>query len=214
MTFLFLLSQGLAAAGDAQKADVATPALDMRGQAKTAPTPSSLVKGEEKWKGSSPRKPINVTSDRMETDKTENTVKFTGNVAAEEDFILCSDELRVSYDENKEIKEIRAVGNVRILKDGKTAASDGALYDKKARTIILTGKANVTQCADSIRGEKIIYSFDTDRAVAEGGQGGRVKAAITSRKKCADEKTNIPLSPESAHESAEVWCKKNPALPR
>ncbi|MBI5888252.1 MAG: lipopolysaccharide transport periplasmic protein LptA [Deltaproteobacteria bacterium] len=194
MAFLFLQAQGAAAAGDAQKADAAASALDMRGQAKTVP-----------------KKPINVTSDRMETEKTENTVKFSGNVAAEEDFILCSDELHVSYDENREIKEIRATGNVRILRDGKTAASDVALYDKKTRTIILTGKANVTQCAGSVRGEKIIYSFDTDRAVAEGGQGGRVKAAITSQKKCKeDEKANISPPPESA----EAWCKKNPALPR
>lgn len=161
------------------------------------------------------KKPVNVTSDRMETDKTDNTVTFSGNVAAEEDFILCTDELHVSYDENKEIKEIRAKGNVRILKEGKTAASDAALYDKKARTIILTGKAMVSQCSDNIRGEKIVYYIDTDRASAESGQGGRVKAAIISQKKCGEEeKANAAAGREGAPLSAEAWCKKNPALPR
>ncbi len=158
-----------------------------------------------------PKKPVNVLSDRMETDRTEKFVIFTGNVAAEEDFILCSEELRVSYDENNEIREIKADRNIRILKDGKTAASDSALYDRKAGTILLTGRAVVNQCSDSVRGGRITFYTDSDRALVEGQQGARVKAVVMPDKKCREDEKAMAVVPA---ESAEVWCKKHPSLPR
>ena len=62
-----------------------------------------------------------VTSATMEADSKGKVVTFKGDVVAEKDFILCSDELKVYYGENEEVKELIAVGNVRVSKGDKRA---------------------------------------------------------------------------------------------
>lgn len=144
------------------------------------------------------KKPVTVTSERMEADRDSNIVVFTGNVVAEEDFTICSDELRVVYGAQKEVEEITARGNVRIFQEDKTSTSKGAVYNRKGRTITLTGDALVRQCTDTVRGEKIIVYIDDDRALVESGKGGRVKALIMPEKKCSGENITGKGSVEEA----------------
>ncbi|MBI5345278.1 MAG: hypothetical protein HZB83_08120 [Deltaproteobacteria bacterium] len=131
------------------------------------------------------KKPVTVYSDRMEAGRDDKTAVFKGNVMAEGDFTLCSEELSISYGADKEIDEITAKGNVRIFQGEKTSSSDGAVYDREKRMIVLTGGASVRQCEDTIRGEKITVYIDSDRAVVESGGGHRVMAVLTPDKKCA-----------------------------
>lgn len=131
------------------------------------------------------RMPVSVTSDRMEAISNENLVTFRGNVVATEDFTLCSDELLIRYSETHDVKEIEASGNVRIFKDDKTSTSDKAVYDRVERKIILTGRPQVKQCTDTIKGDRITVFLDEDNAIIEGDKGGRVKAVIMPEKKCS-----------------------------
>lgn len=145
-----------------------------------------------------PKKPINVTSDKMEADKNANVVVFRGNVVVVEDFTLCSDELYVYYDENKEIKDIVANGSVRIFQEDKTATSGKASYNRKDRVVVLTENPLVTQCTDTVKGDKITVYIDEDRAMVESGGGGRVRAVIMPEKKCPEAaKMENPQSEET-----------------
>lgn len=146
----------------------------------------SLAKQEAR--NEAPRKPVTVTSDTMEAKTSENIVVFRGNVVAVEDFTLCSDELRIKYSESKDVSEIEASGNVRIFQDDKTSTSDHALYDRNDRTIVLTGKPQVKQCTDIVRGDKITVFLDQDNALVESGKGSRVKAVIMPEKSCGEDK--------------------------
>lgn len=160
-------------------------------------------KQEQKKDKDAPKKPVTVTSDRMEAIQKENLVIFKGNVEAVEDFILCSDELYIHYDENKDVKDIEAVGNVRIYQDEKTSTSDRAIYNRIDRSIVLTGNPQVKQCTDTVKGDKITVYIDQDNALVESTKGGRVKAVITPNKKCPEAvkagETNI---------SEEARCKR------
>lgn len=131
-----------------------------------------------------PRKPVTVTSDTMEANTNENKVVFRGNVAAVEDFTLCSDELSILYDANRDVSEIEASGNVRIFQDEKRSTAGRAVYDRKQRQIVLTGDPQVTQCNDVIKGDRITVYLDDNNAVVESGGGKRVKAVIMPEKKC------------------------------
>lgn len=133
------------------------------------------------------KKPITIVSDRMdsESEKNNSVVLFSGNVVAEEDFILCSDRLTVRYGEDKEISEITAKGNVVILKEEKTAVSENAVYNKGTRVVVLTGNAIVKQAADTVRGERISFNLDQEKATVEGGASGRVRVVITPQDKKA-----------------------------
>lgn len=130
------------------------------------------------------KKPVTVTSDTMEANTNENRVVFRGNVAAVEDFTLCSDELSILYDSNRDVSEIEASGNVRIFQDEKKSTAGKAVYDRKARLIVLTGDPQVTQCSDIIKGDRITVYLDDNNAVVESGGGKRVKAVIMPEKKC------------------------------
>lgn len=153
--------------------------------------------------GASPKKPINVTSDRMEADKGANVVVFKGNVVVVEDFTLCSDELFVYYDDKREVKDIVADGNVRIFQQDKTATAGKAVYDRKNRSIVLTEDPKVVQCSDTVKGDKITVFIDEDRAMVESGGGGRVRAIIMPEKKCEE-----AVKPAGDATSEETRCKR------
>ena len=130
--------------------------------------------------------PVRITSDSMEAIRDKRLVIFRGDVVAEEDFLLCTDELYITYGENNEIDDITARGNVLIVHEDRVASSSEARYDRKNRTLVLTGDPQIKQCTDMVRGEKITVYIDSDRATVEGG-GGRVSAVIMPQKTdCAE----------------------------
>lgn len=133
-----------------------------------------------------PKKQVTITSDTMEALSAQNIVIFKGNVVAVEDFTICSDELYIHYDENKDISEIEAGGNVRIFQDNKTSTSDRAVYSRTDRKVVLTGKPQVKQCTDTIKGDRITVFLDKDNAMVESDSGGRVRAVIMPEKKCPE----------------------------
>jgi lipopolysaccharide export system protein LptA len=148
---------------------------------------------------------VTVTSDRLEVDNKKRVVVFTGNVAATQDFLLCSDELHLSYNDEQEVDRITATGNVRIYQGDKESRSDRAVYDRLARTITITGDPVFKQCADTVRGEKIVLYLDEDKAIVESEGGARVKAVIMPNKKCTE-----PSGPASLREgtSGKTRCKR------
>ena len=145
-----------------------------------------------------PRRPVTVTSDTMEAVTGENLVVFSGNVVAVEDFTLCSDKLTVRYGQDRDVSSIEAAGNVRIFDGDKTSTAGKAVYDRTARTLVLTGSPQVKQCTDVVRGDKITVYLDKDNAVVESNQGGRVRAVIMPDKGCEKPSANGKAPSEEA----------------
>lgn len=131
-----------------------------------------------------PKLPITITSDAMEASKGNGNVVFKGNVVAVEDFTLCSDELFISYGKEKEIREMLATGSVRIFYADRTAVATKAEYDREKKTLVLIGNAEVRQCSDVVRGDRIVVHIDDENAMVQSESGGRVKAVIMPAKKC------------------------------
>ncbi|MBI5236016.1 MAG: lipopolysaccharide transport periplasmic protein LptA [Deltaproteobacteria bacterium] len=130
------------------------------------------------------KKPVTVLSDTMQSDKSRGFVVFKGNVVAIEDFTLCADELTVTYGKDNEINDMVAVGSVRIFQQEKAATAARAVYDRITRKLVLTGHAEVAQCSDSVKGDKITVSLDDDNAMVQSDNGGRVRAVIMPQKNC------------------------------
>ncbi|GMR04727.1 MAG: hypothetical protein BMS9Abin23_0632 [Thermodesulfobacteriota bacterium] len=148
---------------------------------------AGAVFAEPKAPAPEKRAPIVVTSDTMEASRNDRLVIFRGNVSAREDFLMCSDELYLRYNDANEIREIDARGGVRIFRDQDTSVSDRAVYDRISRVMVLTGNAEVVRCADTVKGDKITFYLDDDRAFVEGGEDGRVSAVIMPDKKCGED---------------------------
>jgi lipopolysaccharide export system protein LptA len=127
------------------------------------------------------RAPIDITSDTVEADQKTNTVTFRGNVIAkQEDTTLYANTVVVTYDPNtRKLKEIVAVGNVKVVQLDRRATGQKATFDQEKNKVVLDGEAVAREGANVIRGERITFYVDEERSVVEAGKGGRVSTMIT-----------------------------------
>ncbi len=134
------------------------------------------------------RGPITVDSDTMEADNSKHMVVFRGNVVVKEDFTLCTEELTIYYNEKQEIRDIIALGNVRVYQESRVARAQEATYNFIDGTMVLTGSPNVSQCGDKVTGESITFNVKDGTALVESKGGGRVRAVIMPNKDCPKDK--------------------------
>ncbi len=130
------------------------------------------------------RAPIEITSDTVEGDQKQNMVTFKGNVVAkQEDITLYANSLVVYYNpDTKKLKEIMAVGNVKITQLDRRASGNKALFQQDANKVTLEGEAVLREGDNVIRGERITYYVDEGRSLVEPGKGGRVSTTIVNKK--------------------------------
>ena len=117
------------------------------------------------------REPIVVTSARMKADKLGERVTFSGEVTLKKEAMtLNSDSVTVFYDAGtRAIREIEALGNVVVRKEGRTAFANRALYYSKEEKIVLTGDARIVEKDNQLGGERITLFIRDDRSIVEGG---------------------------------------------
>lgn len=159
------------------------------------------------------RKEIKINSQTLEIKKQEGSVFFKGNVIVEEDFILCSDELKVFIEDlpviegdkktkeaKKQVTRIIATGNVKVLNQGKVARGDHAIYEKATRLVTITGNSAMKSCGDFIKAPQVIVDIDnqTIRLAGEGDDNvdkekKRVKITLDNLKQqnCKEEEEKL-----------------------
>jgi len=145
--------------------------------------------GEGRHDGS---QPIEVISDQLEVQQSQNLAIFTGNVdAIQGDMRLRADKLTVHYrnDEGAEaqaqasgadtggaITRIVAEGQVFVSSPQETGQGDVGVYDVEAQTVVLEGEEVIlTQGENVIRGARAVMNLATGRSVVETRPGGRVR---------------------------------------
>ena len=138
--------------------------------------PSFAFAGSADW--------VSITSDKLKGSKEESYVVFDGNVVATGQMVLCSDELRVSYDGKKIVKDVVAKGNVRVFKDNKKAEGNHASYSKTDGTITITGSAKLTECQGEVEGDSIVFNIDGSGAKIEGAKDGRASVTLSAGSPC------------------------------
>jgi len=143
----------------------------------------------------SPRGPISISADRLETDDAAGVVQFSGAVTARQGSLtITCDRMKVFYTSSgegedgslplpsgrREIDRVEGFGQVRMVDGEHLAAGDHALYltGNAPRRLILTGDARVWQGRDSLAGHKITYFLDERRSVVESAPRRRVKTVV------------------------------------
>lgn len=130
------------------------------------------------------KKPIDIVSDTMEGFDKEKYVFFKGNVVAkQDDLYIYSDtmEAYMSADTN-EIDKANAKGNVRIIKQNRTANCKEAFFDNIKGEILLKGNAVVTSDKDRVEGDEVTYYVNEDRAVVTAEKNKKAKVTIYPKK--------------------------------
>lgn len=127
----------------------------------------------------SKKDPIFITSDRLEVDQKKNTVTYKGRVVAiQRDMTMRSEVLTAYYSlEMKGLKEVIAEGKVHVAQGNRVATGSRAVFSGKDQSITLTGNPVVRQGDSQVKGERITFYIEQDKAVVEGG-AQRVSAVI------------------------------------
>ena len=139
----------------------------------------------------SPREPIHIEADRMESDQHKESVLFAGNVEATQgDLVILADQMTVHYrktteasasatNATKSIDTLEATGNIKIIKNDWLASGDRMEFENENRKVIITGNTKVWQGNSTVTGDKAILYLNEGKSVFEDqsqDKGGRVKA--------------------------------------
>ncbi len=137
--------------------------------------------------------PINITSDRLESNQNDKTILFEGHVVVVQDELTITgnrmkvfqvadtpaDARQTSADGGApggsdamatKIDRIEMDGDVKIVQQDKTATADKAIYYQLERKIVLLGNPRAMQGQDTVQGRMITLYPDEQRSVVEGGE--------------------------------------------
>ncbi len=127
------------------------------------------------------RGPVEVTADHLEVDDRLQTMTFSGNaVATQGDVTIRANRLTLHYTgTDREIEQLEAVGQVRIVQGTRTATGDRATLYRDEERVVLTGSPRVAEGDNFVQGQEITIYLNDRRSTVTGGENGRVNAVFT-----------------------------------
>ena len=128
-------------------------------------------------------KQIKIISDKLEVIRTENISIFSGNVYALEDNLKIWSEklIMTSSKDEKEIKEINALGDVKIVREELSINGDTALYDPIQHKLFVFGNVEVLQNQSIVLCDKIIVDLENSSSIMSSDSDKRVEALIINQ---------------------------------
>jgi outer membrane protein assembly factor BamD len=126
------------------------------------------------------KKPVDIASDTMEGFEKERFVVFKGSVVArQEDLYIYAETVEAFMGEgNSEIERAHARGNVKVVKQDRTATSNEALFDNRKGEITLKGNVVVYSGLDKLTGDIVTYFVNEDRVQVEGQKERKARITI------------------------------------
>ena len=130
-------------------------------------------------------KQIKIISDKLEIIRAENISIFSGNVYAVEDNLSIWSEklIMTSSKDEKEVKEINAHGNVKIVREELSINGNKARYDPIKNKLVVFGEVEVLQNQNIILCDKIVVDLENSSSIISSGSASRVEALIISENK-------------------------------
>ncbi len=125
--------------------------------------------------------PIQVSADSFEFDYKQSVLTYRGNVRAQQgDVVVEADQLILILENRRglQLREVRALGNVRLTEKERSAHAEEAIFDRAKRTATLSGRVELRDGANQMFGERVVVYLDEKRTVIEGGPNQRVRAVL------------------------------------
>lgn len=131
---------------------------------------------------------VEIRSRRLEADQKTGVIRFVGDVVAVQGEMTIYAEELVLYQskEAQRIDRIEAFRQVRIEQGERVATGQKAVLDKIADQVVLTGSPRISQGADFVEGDEIVFFLDSERSIVRSKGGERVKAVFHPRKRTSE----------------------------
>ncbi|MGO9452948.1 MAG: LptA/OstA family protein [Candidatus Binataceae bacterium] len=160
----------------AEKKAIASGKTKAAGKRAEAQEPAKVASNEPSQGGgfggiqfSSGGQPINVHAESLSFDDKGKSATWTGHVQANQgNTQLSSNTLRLNYGNDfHDVREVIAIGNVRISQGTRWATGDHAVLDNTKHTVVLTGSPVLHDGEDQITGTKVTVHLDTNQSDVE-----------------------------------------------
>ena len=110
-----------------------------------------------------PERELSVTADNMTLSLDKHLIELDGNVLVEnEDIQLTAKKMIVHLDEKNKLKNIEAIGDVRVEKIASTESATGetGYFDAGTKLITLRGNCVVMRGNDVMKGQTVIFDSE------------------------------------------------------
>ncbi len=125
---------------------------------------------------------ITIVSNKLNVEMNKRKSIFTGDVYAYNDILkVWSDEMTIKLKTEKdEIKEILAVGNVKIIRlvEGSEIYGDTANYSLEKEVIMIIGNVVVIENGNKVSGNELLVDLKSSSSIMVGSDSNRVEALI------------------------------------
>ena len=108
--------------------------------------------------------PFIITSDSLEVFTKMGKADFKGNVEAKrKDFTLRCNNLEAYYNKEGIVEKLLCKENVVIVQKDRIITGNNALYEQDKSRVTLTGKPEIKQSENLVKGKIIYFYVDDDR---------------------------------------------------
>ena len=119
------------------------------------------------------KKPMDIVAEKVILERNKQEITFIKKVVAKQDkFTLYADKMIVNYIENKnkktEIKNIKAINNVKFTTDEIIATGDNGYYNLDNNTIILKNNVKIIENGITLLANEFKYLTLTGKTEIEG----------------------------------------------
>jgi len=112
---------------------------------------------------STPPVPARVEAKTLNVDQDRHRMRFREQVVLHRgDLVVTGPRMDARSGEDGEIDQLEMSGGVQLHQGTRRAVGRNAVYDAKARTVVLTGDPRLYDRGDELRGERIEMALDSD----------------------------------------------------
>lgn len=131
---------------------------------------------------------VQIRAQRLEADQKTGIIRFVGDVVAVQGEMTIYAEELVLYqsEEGQRIDRIEAFRQVRIEQGERVATGQKAVLDKIEDQVVLTGSPKISQGADFVEGDEILFFLDSERSIVRSKGEERVKAVFHPRERTSE----------------------------
>jgi len=120
-----------------------------------------------------------INSDKLIIKENQLISEFIGNAYARSgENHFWGNKILVNYDNNKKIKLITIIRNVKIVRLNEEIFGDKAIYDPKLEKIKLSGNVSVIQDGNILSGSELIVDLINSTSIIEGNNDKQVSVKV------------------------------------
>ena len=123
---------------------------------------------------------FDISSDKLIIQDYPLSSEFIGNVYARNDVNhFWGDKILIDYDDNKKIKIITIIGNVKIKRYNEEVTGDKAVYNLKSEKIKVSGDVMVIKDGNILNGNELIVDLINSTSIIKSDMNKQVSVKVS-----------------------------------